>query len=471
MADKEDAFSSDTTPLPKEQRHKVKWYRSTFYNMTVLGLCNLAAPGIWGAMNSLGAGGSQSPQLVNAANALTFCLMVLSCYFSSVLVRYVGIKGALVFGTMGYAPYAAGLYTNNRFGTTWLVILGAALCGLSAGVFWAAEAAIAIAYPEPWNRGKALGYWLTFRVMGQIIGGAVNLSLNIDRDEAGKVSYTVYIVFIAIQAAGALVALLLNRPKHVQREDGKTVRLAIVEDPWAEIKATARAFLNPRFLLIVLWIGQAVFSEAVYFTYLSLWFSVRARALGSFLGGIVAIIIGNLTGWWLDQNKISLKVRARYTFWFIVVTQGAWWLWATIVSTRYRQTLPTYDWTDSGFGSAFGVYIFLTFGFQINYLFLYFVVTHIAKDQGQVIRYAALLRGTESAWQAVSYGLTSLTVFAQVGGIYMNFALWALAIAPAWLVLRRFGEDKEEGQWDRESGSSGVVVAEENHVPAKAHET
>lgn len=170
---------------------------------------------------------------------------------------------------MGYAPYAAGLYTNNRFGTTWLVILGAALCGLSAGVFWAAEAAIAIAYPEPWNRGKALGYWLTFRVMGQIIGGAVNLSLNIDRDEAGKVSYTVYIVFIAIQAAGALVALLLNRPGHVQREDGKTVRLAIVEDPWAEIKATARAFLNPRFLLIVLWIGQAVFSEAVYFTYLS----------------------------------------------------------------------------------------------------------------------------------------------------------------------------------------------------------
>lgn len=170
---------------------------------------------------------------------------------------------------MGYAPYAAGLYTNNRFGVTWLVILGAALCGISAGVFWAAEAAIAIAYPEPWNRGKSLGYWLTFRVMGQIIGGAVNLSLNINNREAGKVSYTVYIVFIAIQAAGALVALLLNRPQHVQRQDGKKVQLSIVESPWYEIKATAKAFVNPQFLLIVLWIGQAVFSEAVYFTYLS----------------------------------------------------------------------------------------------------------------------------------------------------------------------------------------------------------
>ncbi len=50
-------------------------------------------------MNSLGAGGAEKPYLVNAANALTFCLMVVSCYFSSVLVRYIGIKGALIFGT------------------------------------------------------------------------------------------------------------------------------------------------------------------------------------------------------------------------------------------------------------------------------------------------------------------------------------------------------------------------------------
>lgn len=67
--------------------------------MTILGLANLSAPGIWGAMNSLGAGGAASPGLVNAANSLTFCLMVVSCFFSTVFVHYVGIKGALIFGT------------------------------------------------------------------------------------------------------------------------------------------------------------------------------------------------------------------------------------------------------------------------------------------------------------------------------------------------------------------------------------
>lgn len=132
-----------------------------------------------------------------------------------------------------------------------------------------AEAAIAIAYPEPWNRGKALGYWLSFRVAGQILGGAINLGLNADRNEAGKVSYTVYLIFIALQCLGPVAALLLSRPAKVQRKDGRKVELDIFDNPWKEIKQTTRLFFTKKFLLIVLFIGQAVFAEAVFFTYLA----------------------------------------------------------------------------------------------------------------------------------------------------------------------------------------------------------
>lgn len=171
--------------------------------------------------------------------------------------------------SLGYAPYAAGLYMNSRYGTEWLELLGAALCGISAGVFWMAEAAIAIAYPEPWNKGKALGYWLTYRLSGQILGGAVNIGLNVNENEAGKVSYTVYILFIAIQATGPFVALLLNKPNQVQRKDGRQVSLEILQNPWYEIRKTSKLFFTKKFLLIVPLIGQAVFAEAVFFTYLS----------------------------------------------------------------------------------------------------------------------------------------------------------------------------------------------------------
>jgi hypothetical protein len=171
--------------------------------------------------------------------------------------------------SLGFAPYAAGLYTNNRYGTEWFFIFGACLCGISAGVFWMAEAAIAIAYPEPWNRGKALGYWLSYRLSGQILGGAINLGLNAKADQAGKVSYTVFLIFIGLQCTGPFLGMLLNKPDQVERKDGKKVNLAILDNPWIELKEISKLFLTRRFLLIVLFIGQTVFAEAVYFTYLS----------------------------------------------------------------------------------------------------------------------------------------------------------------------------------------------------------
>lgn len=330
----------------------------------------------------------------------------LSTMTSALLKIVGGTMTKLTIYSIGYAPYAAGLYTNNRFGNEWLVLLGAALCGISAGVFWMAEAAIAIAYPEPWNRGKALGYWLTYRLSGQIIGGAINLGLNADRNEAGKVSYTVFQIFIALQAAGPFVAFLLNRPHKVQRKDGKKVNLSIVNNPLFEIKATTRLFFTKKFLLLVLFIGQAVFAESVFFTYLACELILNSYAYtlltrvsvvqrqsssSRFVPGrhhshhlrqpswreYISFILRdttltNTSFWqhWLDRVQIPLKIRARYAFATIVTLQGGWWIWATILVTKFHRTRPTYDWATPGFGAAFAVLIFLTMGFQLNYMFL-----------------------------------------------------------------------------------------------------
>ncbi|KAH7305745.1 DUF895 domain membrane protein [Rhexocercosporidium sp. MPI-PUGE-AT-0058] len=418
-----------------------KWYRSTYYNALILGICNFLAPGIWGAMNSLGAGGQQKPYLVNAANALTFCLMVVSCFFSPILVKAIGIKYTLIFGTMGYAPYAAGLYTNNRFGAEWFVLVGAALCGISAGVFWMAEAAIALSYPEPHNQGRFLGFWLSFRIGGQVLGGAINLGVNANNSESGKVSYSVYLAFIALQALGPFAGLLLNKPDKVQRTDGVEVKLAITNSAMYELKANTKLFFSKNFLLLLPVIAQAVYAEAVFFTFQSLWFSVRARALGSFLSGIVAMIGGNILGAFLDSKKYSLKTRARSAYIAILGLQGVWWIWATVL-------------VDAGFGKGFALFLFWVIEFQVNYMYLYFVVGELAGSDAEVIRIAGLLRGTESAVQAVSYGLSSIKIFADVGGVYLNFGLWALALIPGWLVVRQLGVTLRDKKLEREGYAS-----------------
>ncbi|KAJ5914359.1 hypothetical protein N7504_003242 [Penicillium tannophilum] len=442
---------SDTYESQIGESYPVRWYRSTFYNALILGLCNLLAPGIWGAMNSLGGGGEEKPYLVNAANALTFGLMVVSCFLGSVVVRFIGIKWTLIIGTMGYAPYAAGLYTNNRFGDSWLVILGAALCGISAGIFWMAEAAIALSYPEPYNQGRFLGFWLSFRVGGQILGGAISLGINANRATEGSVSYTVYIIFIVLQALGPFAGLLLNSPSRVQRKDGVPVRLKVNNSVGFELKQMAKLFMNRKFLLIIPFICQAVYTEAVMFSYEDLWLSVRARALGSFLSGVVALLAGNLLGAFLDKKSISLKTRTRSAFFFVVGWQGLCWIWATVNTTEFNKTNPVYDWVDPGFGKAFALFLFWVAGFQLNYMYLFFLVGNLADDDEEVVRIAGLLRGTESAAQAVSYGLSSVTVMAAVGSVYLNFVLWAIAILPAWLLVREIGNLFGDKKLERES--------------------
>ena len=104
---------ADDSTQPPVQR---VWYRSTLFNAFVIGGVGFLAPGLWNAMNSLGAGGAQDPSLVNAANALVFGIMGLLCLFGAPIANRIGLSWTLFFGAVGYPVYSAGLYCNNRFG-------------------------------------------------------------------------------------------------------------------------------------------------------------------------------------------------------------------------------------------------------------------------------------------------------------------------------------------------------------------
>lgn len=65
----------------------------------------------------------------------------------------------------------------------------------------------------------------------------------------------------------------------------------------------------------------------------------------------------------------------------------------------------------------------------------------------------------------MSYGLTSLDLFAQVGAIYLNFGLWAVAILPAWLVLRHFGQNSKVSSEDDEAvQTTETIPKSESHT-------
>lgn len=83
-----------------------------------------------------------------------FSLMVFLCFTFGALANKIGVKWILVLGTLGYAPYSAALYVNNRYGVEWFVIFGGATCGVAAAALWSSEAAIALGYAGVGERGK-----------------------------------------------------------------------------------------------------------------------------------------------------------------------------------------------------------------------------------------------------------------------------------------------------------------------------
>ncbi|KAK6215664.1 DUF895 domain membrane protein [Colletotrichum tabaci] len=430
---------------------KRTWYRTVFFQATVIGLCAFFAPGLYNAMQSTGAGGQQTPYLVMSANAVLGVMMVVTCSMGSVVANRIGLKNALVFGTTGYAIYSASLYTNNRYGNEWFVYVGSAACGITAGVFWAAEGAIMISYPEDHKRGRYLAYWLAYRNGGSIVGGAINLAFNSTGKTTGKLDYRTYVVFVALQCLGPFVAMLLSSAEKVQRQDGKKVAKAERIPTVAELKAVGKILVRKDFLLVFPFFFYATFLLSYAGSYLSLYFSVRSRALASLVSALAQITANFFFGHFLDWTRLTINQRARFAYIGMMALFGGTWVWATIIQREYGLNAPALDWVDNGFGRGWALYILLQVNFALAYNYGYWLAGYMARDTAEIIRFTSTVCAVEAAGGAVASGISS-THAPLLAAVGVNFGLWGLALIPTYLIVRTIGIKHSEVVSELDSG-------------------
>lgn len=97
-------------------------------------------------------------------------------------------------------------------------------------------------------------------------------------------------------------------------------------------------------------------------SYLSLYFSVRARALASLVSALGQITANIFFGSFLDWKRFTLNERARCSYIGMMALFGGTWIWGAVIQHDYEANKPSLDWADSGFGRGWAFYIFL----QIN---------------------------------------------------------------------------------------------------------
>lgn len=423
---------------------KRSFYRSTLFQILVVGLCAFSAPGIWSAMNGLGVGGSQSPNLVNAANALLYAFMTVTCFAGPWVTNIIGFRNTLIIGGIGYPLYAAGLYLNNRTGATWLVYFGSVTCGITAGIFWSVEGAVATGYPEAHKRGRYVATWFTFRNFGNIIGGSIALAVNHKVNHKGKVGYATYIVFIAIQCLGVPLAFFLSNPEKVQRSDGTSLESGR-GTPWrVELRQMIKLTLSKPILLLAPLFVYFGFMQGYPGTYFATYFTVRSRALGSFLSAVVGTLATWFSGLLLDIPWASRQRRATFVFIFIAGLNTATWIWAVYIQNEYHHTKPTLDWGDQAtFGRGFGLYMFERVSLSMIENYIYWAIGNLSDSPGDQIRYSSILRGIETGAVALGFGVQAApTILIATASI--NMGLWAIALPFGYYatqqVVKRFNE-------------------------------
>ncbi|CAK7234054.1 hypothetical protein SCUCBS95973_008804 [Sporothrix curviconia] len=454
-------MSTGQDALHSAQQHR-SWYRSPLFSVIMVACTAFTCPGIFGALNGMGAGGGASAGTSNAANAIVFGMLAVVSPFVGIICNYLTPKWTLFIGTFGYAPYAAGFYVVDHYGESWLLLFGAVTCGLSACFLWVASGSIIMGYPEENRKGLAgknvstlhsflafikslanvgkASLKFSFQNLGASIGGIISLALNAEKSYRGSISEATYVALMTIMCLGFPFALSVSPANHVQRRDGRPVVLTKAPTLkktfgilWALIKTPTVIGLMP-FMIYAQWFLS--YQWQFNFAY----FTVRARALNSmlfYLGGLVAALsFGQL----LDWTRYSRKTRARIGFFVVSITSGTSWIIGQVVQHHYMTNPPTLDWAEESYGLP--CFLFLLWGISdpLCTVYMYWLTGSLTNSVNESALLTGIINSLGSVGSTFGFVVSAMD-FNYDGACALNLALFFLALPGlAWVAFSKVTE-------------------------------
>lgn len=455
--------------------YDVHWFRSTIFQVIVVGGVFFCAPGMYNALSSLGAGGLATPWYANATAAAGYVFMAVMCIIGGVVVSKIGVRLALLISSTGDIIYAGSLYLNSKNGTQWFLLFGSIVSGATDGLMYSVEGPIITAYPEPSRRGRMLGLWVFMRNAAPVIGGAIIFGLNAKLDSSGAVSLQTYIAIIGIMCAGPFIALLLSQPEKVQRKDG--VKIAFRRMDWSRTLHEFYKVISSRNILLLC---PLFFTSWFYNSYIGTlqtqFYNIRTRALCALVVPWGDIAGGFAIGYFLDHATLSVKQRARWSWVFLMALNLGLWVWAAVITRELDSHGPGIDWTTGSiFGKTFSLFIMFEFATMATQTLLYWIISHMSSDFIVLSYMTGILRGVECAGQAVAYGIKSsnTTDWLSIG---LNIGLIVLSLPFAWAVVRKIGvEEFKEIDFGSDSvdekTDAGVKVKEKDPEDVSVSDT
>jgi MFS family permease len=89
--------------------------------------------------------------------------------------------------------------TQNSTKVSQYIIFGGFISGIGTGAWYVAESGTIMSLAPSGARGKYLAFWIVARNLGQLVGGAINLSKNHLKGAEAGVTPDTYIAFLIIE--------------------------------------------------------------------------------------------------------------------------------------------------------------------------------------------------------------------------------------------------------------------------------
>jgi hypothetical protein len=123
-------------------------------------------------------------------------------------------------------------------------------------------------------------------------------------------------------------------------------------------------------------------------TYLGTYFSVRARALSSFISPFFCIVGCFGLGFILDMKRLSQRRRAQIGLVLVVVLNLGVYIWSIVMQARFNSHNPgSIDWEDDLYATSFLPYFFVQTTGPLSQSYMYWLLSSFATDaQGMLVR-------------------------------------------------------------------------------------
>ncbi|KAK3072864.1 hypothetical protein LTR53_006050 [Teratosphaeriaceae sp. CCFEE 6253] len=405
----ESGHSPNYLDRPRGWKYKrffgLPYYASPEFQIVLVALVCFLCPGMFNAINGMGAGGQFSTRATDASNSALYATFAVVGFFAGTITNTLGVKVALSFGGIGYAVYVSAYLCYNHTNNLGYTVAAGALLGCCAGVLWSAQGQIMMSYPAEASKGRYIFvFWAIFN-LGGVIG-----SLNINVDTNSKVSDGTYIAFLVLTFLGGCLAWTLVDAKQVIRTDGS--RIILMKNPtWrSEILGLWETLFTDPYIICLFPMFFAFYTYQFNDVNLAQ-FNTRTRALNNTLYWTAQIIGASVFGFALDSTRLRRTARAISAWVALFVLTMAIWGGGYAFQTSYTRAevnadgYRKMDWTASGYVGPMFLYIFYGFYDAAWQTCVYWFMGAMTNNGRRLANFAGFYKGIQSAGAAIIWRL------------------------------------------------------------------